>query len=279
MFPSSHTRDGQVLARDRGFTLIEILIAIVLVGILSAVVVVGVGALTGSGSAASCTASMDAVRTATEVHYANARAYPTTFTDMTGATPAELSLSSGVSVDGSGLAVTGEGWTLTMTPGTAGARPTYTCDTGVPDGFVAGPNGHYYRFVSTPLTWAAARTAAAATVVDGRAGYLATITSAAEQAFAVSLIGSTWTWLGATDAGVEGVWTWVTGPEAGTTFWQGARAANGGAPVGGAYTAWDTALQPDDSGNEDCMHLWPSYSGHWNDWICGNTAGYLVEIG
>ena len=50
---------------DRGFTLVEILIAIVLVGILSAVVVVGIGNLTSQGSSSACKASADASRAAT----------------------------------------------------------------------------------------------------------------------------------------------------------------------------------------------------------------------
>ena len=45
---------------DSGFTLVEIVIAIVLVGILSAVVVVGIGRLTEQGAAAGCAASADA---------------------------------------------------------------------------------------------------------------------------------------------------------------------------------------------------------------------------
>ncbi|MGZ4762849.1 MAG: type II secretion system protein, partial [Ilumatobacteraceae bacterium] len=44
---------------DKGFTLIEILIAIVLIGILSAVAVVGISNLVGKGSSASCNATKD----------------------------------------------------------------------------------------------------------------------------------------------------------------------------------------------------------------------------
>jgi len=41
---------------DKGFTLIEILIAIVLVGILSAVAVVGISNLVSKGGSSACTA-------------------------------------------------------------------------------------------------------------------------------------------------------------------------------------------------------------------------------
>jgi prepilin-type N-terminal cleavage/methylation domain-containing protein len=40
--------------RDRGFTLVEIVVAIVLVGVPAAVVVVGVGSLTATGRSAAC---------------------------------------------------------------------------------------------------------------------------------------------------------------------------------------------------------------------------------
>ena len=49
---------------DKGFTLIEILIAIVLVGILSAVAVVGISNLVSKGTASACTASNDAAKAA-----------------------------------------------------------------------------------------------------------------------------------------------------------------------------------------------------------------------
>jgi len=113
--------------RDEGFTLIEILIAIVLVGILSAVVVIGVGSLTDSGENSACTASLDASKAASVVHFANHGSYPATFTVMTSTNPPELTLPSGVSVSTNGLSVLGNGWTLTLTPGTSGAQPTFAC--------------------------------------------------------------------------------------------------------------------------------------------------------
>jgi prepilin-type N-terminal cleavage/methylation domain-containing protein len=98
--------------RDRGFTLVEILIAIVLVGILSAVVVVGVGSLTSKGSSAACSASLDAARVAATAHTVATGAAPASFTAMVSS--GALSLPAGVSVDATGQRISGSGWTLVM---------------------------------------------------------------------------------------------------------------------------------------------------------------------
>ena len=62
---------------DAGFTLVEILIAIVLTGVLGAVVAVGIGRLTDQAADATCTASADAARTAVNTFYVRNSAYPT----------------------------------------------------------------------------------------------------------------------------------------------------------------------------------------------------------
>lgn len=91
----------------------------------------------------------------------------------------------------------------------------------------AGGNGHWYDYVPTisifaPIGFDAARAAALGSSHQGLQGYLATVTSAQEQAFIQSsfpfLLGFGATgsaWLGASDAAVEGDWRWLDGPEAG----------------------------------------------------------------
>ena len=108
--------------RDDGFTMVEILIAIVLVGILSAVVVVGVGSLTDQGSASACTVSADASKAGAMVYYAQNSAYPTTFPQMVSAETLEAP--SDVTVAASTL--TAQGWTLTIAGG-GSTKPTFTC--------------------------------------------------------------------------------------------------------------------------------------------------------
>lgn len=119
--------------RDRGFTLVEILIAIVLVGVLSAVVVVGISSLTKQGSASACTASLDAAKAGTVVYYASHQnTYPLSFTELTTGTstlPAALTLSSGVMINSTDNRKIAQGtsWILTMTNGVNGAAPTFSC--------------------------------------------------------------------------------------------------------------------------------------------------------
>ena len=124
---------------DHGFTLIEVLVAIVLVGILSAVAVVGITNLTSKGSAAACAHSADAARAGSIVYFTATLAYPTTLLQMTTLTPPALTLPSGVTLNSAavgsipaGSIATASNWTLTISPGTAGGAPTFTCSSPAP---------------------------------------------------------------------------------------------------------------------------------------------------
>jgi hypothetical protein len=98
-------------------------------------------------------------------------------------------------------------------------------------------NGHYYKHVTSLQFANDAITAAENDVLYGVKGYLATITSAQEQAFIYANINASNLWVGGTDDATvinstcgtgyatqnaaEGKWTWVTGPEACQRFWDG----------------------------------------------------------
>ena len=73
----------QIDGEDKGFTLIEILIAIVLVGILSAVAVVGISNLVSKGSTSACTATSDAAKAGSAVYFATNAKYPADFLALT----------------------------------------------------------------------------------------------------------------------------------------------------------------------------------------------------
>lgn len=106
-------RDEQV---DKGFTLVEILIAIVLVGILSAVAVVGISNMLGQGESASCKVTRDSATAAVQVYFAgHNNTYPADFAALTPAVSPALTLPSGVAVDSTDAKkLNGSGWTLTM---------------------------------------------------------------------------------------------------------------------------------------------------------------------
>jgi len=96
-------------------------------------------------------------------------------------------------------------------------------------------NGHYYEVViSTESTnWEQARTKAQESCFSGLNGYLATITSAEENAFVVSLLTldeSNWTnyWIGASQQPGEGEWSWITNESFTYTNWSIYEPNNGG---------------------------------------------------
>ncbi|RTL72620.1 MAG: hypothetical protein EKK41_03755, partial [Hyphomicrobiales bacterium] len=153
--------------------------------------------------------------------------------------------------------------------------------------FFDSENGHIYQFIATPaLHWTDAEQAATSYVLGGQHGYLATITSADEQAFVQSHIGSTSAlsyWLGGVrDANNN--WAWTEGPDAGLQFWHGN--ADGGS-IGGAYSNWDLGAaipQPNQVGENYLNIDAVSYGyglnpGKWADANNADNWGSIVEYG
>ncbi len=130
-----------------------------------------------------------------------------------------------------------------------------------------GTNGHYYDYVSTSteFTFNEALANAATQTYNGWTGYVATVTSAAENTFIANSVTQNTAWIGASDAAVEGVWRWMNGPENGQVL---------------AYTNW-AGGEPNNccGGENETVINWGL--GAWND--IGEPAfpnyrvGYVIE--
>lgn len=114
-------------------------------------------------------------------------------------------------------------------------------------GTVWAVNGHTYEFIAGSFDWAQASADAAS-----KGGYLATVTSADENAFINGVIGGQLAWLGGTDSGFAiNDWHWAGGPEAGQAF---------------SYTNWQAGEPNNCCNGEDYLQInWATNNGTWND--------------
>ena len=167
--------------------------------------------------------------------------------------------------------------------GTAFATPTVWSS-------AVGGNGHAYElvwFYADKLTWLESKAEAETMTFNGATGYLATLTSQAENEFVTSLLPNTapfrmplvsLQWFvgghqtpGAAEPG--GGWTWITGET-----WN--------------YTNWNTPIQPDNNPyfplGENALSIYSAgaHPGTWNDCPDYTTdmpmeweqiGGYIVE--
>lgn len=83
-------------------------------------------------------------------------------------------------------------------------------------------NGHYYKVYEIDKTWDEARS-----FCEDLGGHLVTVTSEQENSFVMSIIGSYYCFMGATDKDSEGIWTWVTGETWDYTNWMEGEPNNG----------------------------------------------------
>jgi len=147
---------------------------------------------------------------------------------------------------------------------------------------------HFYEYVSGSTTWTNSKTSAENRSYFGRAGYLATMTSEAENNFVWKLMANDG-WFGASDevslvngakgttayasqAAVEQKWHWITGPEKGTQF------SNGSTATTGQYAKW-AGGEPNNSGGEHYGQFYSGNNGMWNDLPNTNLPGYICEYG
>jgi hypothetical protein len=149
---------------------------------------------------------------------------------------------------------------------------------------------HYYEYVSGTTTWTNSYTVSSAKSYFGRAGYLATILSEAENNFIWKLMSSD-AWFGASDdvnyintakgstfyanqSAAEGKWHWVTGPEKGQNF---SNSNNSPVTVSGMYAKW-AGGEPNGT-TEYYGQFYSSNNGQWNDLANSTLGGYICEYG
>jgi hypothetical protein len=152
---------------------------------------------------------------------------------------------------------------------------------------------HFYEYVATTINFTNSVTSAQARSYFGRAGYLATMSSEAENNFVWRLMASD-CWFGASDevglvnsakgttafasqAAVEGRWHWISGPEKGINFSNG-NTGSGPTTVSGQYAKWAPG-EPNNSGGEHYGQFYSLNLGQWNDLPNTNLNGYLCEYG
>jgi hypothetical protein len=155
---------------------------------------------------------------------------------------------------------------LLVNVGTAGA---VVWDSGV------GANNHtYLRIDRADVTWHGSLTASAA-----MGGYLATVTSAEEQAFLVANLGTDPAWIGGSDEGSPDTWSWRAGPETGIVFYlQGSPDPQPG------FSAW-APFEPNDflgEAGEQFLEYGFIDTGEWNDLSPGGSDccldSFIVEF-
>ncbi len=84
MLQNTLTRVRQARRDDSGFTLIELVIVILILGVLAGVVVFSVRGISDRGSLAACRTEVRTVETAIEAARANTGNYPATVHDLVG---------------------------------------------------------------------------------------------------------------------------------------------------------------------------------------------------
>ncbi|KAK7492750.1 hypothetical protein BaRGS_00016055, partial [Batillaria attramentaria] len=112
-----------------------------------------------------------------------------------------------------------------------------------------------YKLVKNATTWASAKK-----YCQALHGKLAEIGSEEENEFVEQLArqGGRSVWLGGTDAESEGSWVWDSSGNA------------------LQFKNWITG-EPNNGGNEDCLHMWVSHDYKWNDIVCDNEMYFVCE--
>ncbi len=131
-----------------------------------------------------------------------------------------------------------------------------------PDLIYDAGTGNFYEYVSGNITYANAVTAVAANTINGVAGHLATIMSAAEDTVVGSIVnGSDYGWIGLDDTAVEGTHRWNTGPENGQDT-----------------SGWSDWYNSNSASADHVLFLGDNWADRWYHYAGTNNAkGYVAE--
>ena len=185
-------------------------------------------------------------------------------------------------------------WNPTSASGDTSMRIGIATQPGT-DEFYDANSSRYYKYISTLTAWGAARTAAEGTYLFGLRGYLAEVTSSAENNFIANETSATNIWIGATedsttaanfkgnsftgDAGQS--WIWQGATQTPLPTGSGGAAGNTGNTLPGVFSSWATGEPNNDSkpGQDCAVTNWGGAKGMWNDLPCTSTQAYLIEFG
>jgi len=169
--------------------------------------------------------------------------------------------------------------TLKINTGTvAGSVQVSVSATINPTGYYYNPiNGHFYKPVTTGVTYTAARAAALTTSFKGQNGYLVTITSADENSFIFTNVPQPNIWFAATDEVIDGTWVIDAGPEKGIVMKTSNGQLAGNKP--GVYNNWAGGEPNGSNHSEDyAVTNWGGQST-WNDLSNNWSNPYIIEYG
>jgi len=188
--------------------------------------------------------------------------------------------------------------TLTWNPSTASGDTSIRIGIATQPGtneFYDANSSRYYKYIPALTAWGAARTAAENTYLFGLRGYLAEVTTSAENNFIANETSATNIWIGATeDADTATNWAVksYTGAAGQRWIWEGAvatplptgsggSAGNTGNTLPGVFSSWATGEPNNDrTPGQDCaVTNWNGAKGMWNDLPCTNAQAYFIEFG